>query len=501
MQQETNITLGADGRAALRNAIRAKSDKTAPGYRDPKHLGKHELLAQAKALGIDIAATVANAPAMNHAAQADAPDAAAPDAAAPDAAGDTPDASVPASLSPADRANAILSLPVVGLRKAIEELAAEAAKPPVTVEVEKIVYQDRVVETGAAALITSSAAPHRKVDTFVPQVVKSISAAEAFGFSPKDRNVPATLRNIEVDVWNDPTAPAVDHAYRFDQELLADVIAAHEGGTFCWCAGPAGTGKSTFWEQFAARLGRAFVQIVCDKTLSRLELFGGYQLNQGSTRWEHGVLTLAIQRPGTVVLLDEPSAARPGELISLHGLLVPGGRLTLETGDVIYPADGVYFAAADNTAGRGDETGQYVDTGPMNAAFVNRWGVICQFEYLSAEVEAELLTKRVPGLPMVVSLMLAEVAATARAGVIAGNLTVAPSLRNLIAWGKQIMNQRPVMRSAEVTLLSSLTAVDREAMHQIVLLKVNVDTVEAALAGKTVPTPQASDPATNGNPF
>ena len=500
MTNATQVTLGASGRAALRNAIRAKSNKTAPGYRDPKHLGKNELLAQAQALGIDVANVLANAPEI---ATSATPEAAEPEAlnVAGDA-GDTPDASLPASLSPVDRANAILSLPVVGLRKAIEELAAEAAKPPVTIEVEKIVYQDRVVDAASgAALVVSDSAPRRTVDTFVPQVQGTLSAAEAFGFNPKDRNVPATLRTTMVDLWNDPTAPAVDHAYRFDQELLADVIAAHEGGTYCWSAGPAGTGKSTFWEQFAARLGRSFVQIVCDKTLSRLELFGGYQLHNGSTRWEHGVLTLAIQRPGTVVLLDEPSAARPGELISLHGLLVPGGRLTLETGDVIYPADGVYFAAADNTAGRGDDTGQYIDTGPMNAAFLNRWGVVCQFEYLSAEVEAELLTKRVPGLPLVVALMLAEVAATARAGVLAGNLTVAPSLRNLIAWGKQIMAQRPVMRSAEVTMLSTLNAVDREAMHQIVLAKVNVDTVEAALAGKAVATPTPSVSPDNANPF
>ena len=489
------ITLGADGRAALRNAIRAKADKAAPGYRDPKHLGKTELLAQAKALGIDVSATLADAPALNHGSaprdtvnQGDTVDR-----------GDTPDAVLaPAPQTPAERASAILSLPVVGLRQAIEELAAEAAKPAQIVEkiVERVVTQTVNAQGHAepVALVTPVE------PAFTPTVIKSTTAAEAFGLNPKDKKLPATLRNMQVDLWNDPTAPAVDPAYRFDVEILADVIAAHDRGVFCWSAGPAGTGKSTFWEQFAARLGRAFVQIVCDKTLSRLELFGGYQLNHGSTRWEHGVLTLAIQRPGTVVLLDEPSAARPGELIALHGLLVPGGRLTLETGAVIYPAEGVYFAAADNTAGRGDEPGQYVDTGPMNAAFVNRWGVTVMFEYLTADVEAELLSKRVKGLPLAVALMLTEVAATARAGVVAGNLTVAPSLRNLIAWGSLIVAQRPVMRAAEVTMLSTLNAVDREAMHQIVLLKVNADAVDAALAGKAIATPDAS-PDTSGNPF
>lgn len=481
---DQSITLGADGRAALRNAIRAKEDRTVPGYRDPKHAGKAELLARAKSLGLDVPAILAGAPALNHAPTQ------------PDDQGDAPDVAVADVVrTPAERAMSILSLPVMEARTAIEDLVAQANKPAVVVE--KIV--ERVVHADGAALTTAlpGAAP---VDAFVPEVVEQKSAAEVFGLNPKDRTVPVTLRETMLDVWNDPQSPAVDHAYRFDVDILADVVAAHQSGVLCWSAGPAGTGKSTFWEQFAARLGRGFTQIVCDKTLSRLELFGGKELSNGSTYWKHGVLTLAITRPGMIVLLDEPSAARPGELIALHGLLVPGGRLTLETGEVVYPADGVYFAAADNTAGRGDETGQYIDTGPMNAAFVNRWGVTVQFEYLPADAEAAILTKRVPGLPLSVALMLAEVAATARAGVVAGNLSIAPSIRNLIAWASLIVARRPVMRAAQVTLLSTLNAVDREAMHQIVLLKVNEADVNAALTGKA-PKVVASPDVSTVNPF
>lgn len=486
---DQSITLGADGRAALRNAIRAGEDRSVPGYRDPKHAGKNELLARAKALGLDVAAIIAGAPALNHApaSQADDVDA-----------GDTPDAVLPVvSRTPAEQALSILAMPVMEARTAIEELAAQAAKPPTVVE--KIV--ERIVQAEGSTLAALTVPGHgSQAPAFTPSVVDQKSAAELFGFDPKDRTVPLTLRETMLDVWNDPTSPAVDPAYRFDLDILADVVAAHEGGVLVWSAGPAGTGKSTFWEQFAARQGRGFTQIVCDKTLSRLELFGGKELANGSTYWKHGVLTLAITRPGMVVLLDEPSAARPGELIALHGLLVPGGRLTLETGEVVFPAEGVYFAAADNTAGRGDETGQYIDTGPMNAAFVNRWGVTVQFEYLPVEEEANILAKRVPGLPLSVALMLAEVAATARAGVVAGNISIAPSIRNLIAWASLLVAKRPVMRAAQVTMLSTLNSVDREAMHQIVLLKVNEADVNDALSGKATKAAKTSDPA-DGNPF
>ena len=253
---------------------------------------------------------------------------------------------------------------------------------------------------------------------------------------------------FEVEVWDDPAAPAVVSDYIFSPAALHQTLIAlsttipHN----TWLGGERGTGKTEFVTQVAARLKRRLFRINFDEGLERSEFIGSNTIEGGDVVWKAGTLTQAIRHAGAVILLDEVGFARAQNISPLHAVTertVHRALVIAETGERIPVSTGVVFFAADNSSGHGDESGNFAGVREQNSAFLDRFSYTLRFEYLREDDEVALITKRT-GLRADATRSLVKFANVARAKARAGLLTQPPSLRQLFAWASAVQEGMPV---------------------------------------------------------
>ena len=337
-----------------------------------------------------------------------------------------------------------------------------------------------LVATMESALRPIVMAAHKPAQTIVqaaPVILKAGEAAHA------SRVGVSTMKKVfmvggakgarPVALWNDPMAPKPDVGYVMDSASMYAMASALEAGEAVWLAGPAGSGKTTKAQEYAALTGRGFVRIGFNHSTEMIDLIGQPEPvpanENGGVKmvWRDGVFTRAVRRAGTVVLLDELTGAPPGTSMAFQTIL-DHRYLTLPTGEVVNFADGVVIVIADNTSGYGDESGVYAGTQAANGALVDRAVRLIPVEYMSAMLEAEALQRRT-GAPMPACIRLADFAAKVRS-LADGKSDSRPfSIRRLTAF----MNatHRDLMTPSEawtITAYSRLPSLDREELRQAV---------------------------------
>jgi MoxR-like ATPase len=253
---------------------------------------------------------------------------------------------------------------------------------------------------------------------------------------------------LQVQVWDDAAAPAVVGDYVFQPKHLHQALLALDSTLphNCWLAGERGTGKTEFVTQIAARLQRRLVRVNFDEALERADFIGGNTIEQGTVVWKGGIITQAIQHPGTIVLLDEVGFARPTAVAVLHSLCErsPNRSLTVsETGQRIPVSSGVTFFCADNSNGHGNTSGNFGGVLEQNSAFIDRFSYTLRFDYLDAQSEATLISRRT-GLAPAAAQIIVGFATVARQKAAAGLLTQPPSLRQLFALADAVSKGLPL---------------------------------------------------------
>jgi MoxR-like ATPase len=253
---------------------------------------------------------------------------------------------------------------------------------------------------------------------------------------------------LEVEVWDDPSAPAKVDDYVFDPKHLHQALIALDDPLpdNVWLAGERGTGKTEFVTQLASRLGRRLFRVNFDEAMERAEFIGGNTIKDGNVVWKEGVITQAIQHTGALIILDEVGFARAQSIAVLHSLCERSPHRSIviaETGQRIAVASHVAFFCADNSNGFGDQSGNFAGVRDQNTAFIDRFGYTLRFEYLPFADEVALVSKRT-GLPVDASEVLIKFANVAREKAKAGVLTQPPSLRQLFAWARAITKGVPV---------------------------------------------------------
>lgn len=270
---------------------------------------------------------------------------------------------------------------------------------------------------------------------------------------------------LRLTTWDGATEADPDYAP--DPVALEALAACDALGKNAWLFGPAGTGKSSLPEWYAAKLGRPFVRIAFDRSTEPEDLIGGLEPDGDAFRWRDGALAQAIRTPGAVVLLDEPTLARPTALAMLQTLL-DGGRhlLARATGEVIRCAPGVTFVCADNSSGNGDETGQYSGVSAMNRAFLDRMTARIEVGYMEAAKEAEVLARR-SGVSKKAAQRMVAFARETRAAVDNGDMAHALGLRRLIAWASLVAVGVPSARAFPQTCVAGEAPDDAETVRQL----------------------------------
>lgn len=355
--------------------------------------------------------------------------------------------------------------------------------------VESVVLSQGKTSLIAGALSSRSAAPVIALPTAaaapvvqpIPdvRVIATESAEKAFGVRSK------FLRDMDVEVCNDPDAPKVKAGYKFKPERLASVLSAIKRGRPVWLGGPAGTGKTEFVRQLCARLGRAFVRVQFDASLEAYHVIGGERVKGATTYWQDGLVLQGFRRPYAVILLDEVGFARREYTSSLHAALESEGVVTIpETGEVVRRAPGVCFMAADNSMGRGDTIGTY-GVREQGEAFLDRFGRFIEFTYLPVEEEVEVVVNETAA-PASLAKLVVEFLGVCRLKAEGGMLDSPPSMRQAMYLAEALADGVPPRVAFEESIVNRAPSETRETMQQLWAANVDEGMIEDARNGNTV---------------
>jgi cobaltochelatase CobS len=273
-----------------------------------------------------------------------------------------------------------------------------------------------------------------KLITLVP--TKEVSARETFGVD-FDMKVPAFAER-------DSHVPDVDPSYKFDPETTRAICAGFAHDRRVMVQGYHGTGKSTHIEQVAARLNWPMIRVNLDSHVSRIDLVGkdAIVLKEGKqvTEFREGILPWAIQRPIAIVF-DEYDAGRPDVMFVIQRVLEAQGKLTLlDQNRVIRPNPWFRLFSTTNTIGLGDTTGLYHGTQQINQGQMDRWSVVTTLNYLSHDVEAEIVLAKAPNYntaegKRTIAAMV-RVADMTRNAFMNGDISTVMSPRTVITWAQ-----------------------------------------------------------------
>src|SRR5246500_4579519 len=265
---------------------------------------------------------------------------------------------------------------------------------------------------------------------------RKVSIREAFGVD-SDMEVPAFSER-------DSHVPDIDTAYKFDPQTTLALLAGFAHDRRVMVQGYHGTGKSTHIEQVAARLNWPLVRGNLDSHVSRIDLVGkdAIVLKDGKqvTEFREGMLPWAIQRPIALVF-DEYDAGRPDVMFVIQRVLEAQGKLTLlDQNRVIRPNKNFRLFSTTNTIGLGDTTGLYHGTQQINQAQMDRWSIVTTLNYLSHDVEAQIVLAKAPSYATAegkrtINAMV-RVADMTRNAFMNGDISTVMSPRTVITWAQ-----------------------------------------------------------------
>jgi cobaltochelatase CobS len=264
-----------------------------------------------------------------------------------------------------------------------------------------------------------------------------VSIREVFGVD-SDMVVPAFSTR-------DSHVPDFDDAYRFDPQTTLAICAGLAFNRRVMIQGYHGTGKSTHIEQVAARLNWPMIRVNLDSHVSRIDLVGkdAIVLRDGKqvTEFREGMLPWCLQRPMALVF-DEYDAGRPDVMFVIQRVLEAQGKLTLlDQNRVLRPNPYFRLFSTTNTIGLGDTTGLYHGTQQINQGQMDRWSMVATLNYLSHDVEAEIVLAKAPNYAKTAEgrrqvAAMVRVADMTRNAFMNGDISTVMSPRTVITWAQ-----------------------------------------------------------------
>ena len=328
--------------------------------------------------------------------------------------------------------------------------------------------------TAQSKLDQMLAAKHGVVKTSVSVEEKSIKHFhEIFELGGGASVMSSTGKPIDVTVLaprqeDARMVPAIDPNYIFNVDILKSLMLGVEMKipTYLW--GHAGVGKTTVFEQIAARTKRPFFRVQHTANMEEEHIVGGWRLRDGKTHFELGPLPLAMKY-GWLYMADEYDFGRP-EVTSVYQAVLEGKPLVIKEADsenrVIEPHPDFRIVATGNTNGQGDESGLYAGTNLQNAANYERFGIVEQMPYMNAKLESKLVSQQ-GNVPIKDAEKLVDFANRVRTEFEAGKVSNPISPRSLIYAAKIGVARGNYITGLQKAFINRLTSVDKEAITQL----------------------------------
>jgi len=301
------------------------------------------------------------------------------------------------------------ALDAASVQAQVTKAVADAFKP----------FNEAVQATGSQAIVSAMSAVH---------VIDRKPCIDVFGIDVRDMKG----NPLHVDIYNAPDAPPIDPHFVWQDAILRHLILSQETGENTFMGGDKGTGKSQTASQWAARTGRPYVRYNFHAQTTADDYAGAQALEQGSSVFKRGDFLQAYVSPATVILLDEISFAKAGNLATLNGFLEADAVVSYG-GMTHRKAQGVMIFGADNTFGNGDETGRYSGTTPMNSATLDRFSRIIPFTFMPLDLETKAVVNRTGCDPKLAEHVLKAIN-VARSKAQDGDIVEAPSIRSVMAF-------------------------------------------------------------------
>lgn len=292
---------------------------------------------------------------------------------------------------------------------------------------------------------------------------------ELFGLTTAKAAMSARGEPIPVTVLKgsggfDEMTPDIDPNYVFNIDILKTLLLGVEMNIPVYLWGHAGTGKTTIYEQIAARTRRPMLRVQHTANMEEEHVIGGWRLRDGHTVFELGPLAMAMKH-GWLYMADEYDFGRP-EVLSLYQPVLEGKPLVIKEADianrVIRPHPAFRFAATGNTNGQGDETGLYQGTTMQNAANYERFGIVEKMPYMEPDMEA-LLVSQQANIPIADAKKLIQFATAIRNEFDSAKLSNPISPRSLIYAARIGMARSNYLIGLEKSYLNRLSSIDKEA--------------------------------------
>jgi cobaltochelatase CobS len=248
--------------------------------------------------------------------------------------------------------------------------------------------------------------------------------------------------------------------YVFDSAQCEEIAIAVRRNMNVLLTGPTGCGKTSVIGALAAMTNMPLVRFNCDGETRVSNLRGMMKPTSQdgvlSLIFSPGDLAVAMEQ-GWWVLLDEIDAALPSVLFVLQPVFeedrrelhVPELKKTITA----HP-DFRIFATGNTIGFRASARARHAGTNPMNAAFVDRFGVVIACDYPSKDVERERIRVNVPELDFDFAEGIARVADALRKDQ---KFKADFSTRRCVQWARLIHDlDNDVLRAADLAVLRKL---------------------------------------------
>lgn len=306
---------------------------------------------------------------------------------------------------------------------------------------------------------------------------KMVKPSDVFGSYWKGMN-----EEIEIRVNRHPECDSAPSSYIPDPDLLMDTVYYVLGkrDLALGIYGETGTGKSEMPRYVSDKLNIPMKQVSLTAGSREDALCGSYQIKNGETYFDYGVVPLAYDQDsvGYILVVNEIDKGCDNVVAKMHDIADSKPFMVEDTGKVVFPHDKFRLIVTGQTSGNGDPTGRY-NVDRLDRAFTARlmWS---RANYPKKEIIASILEKEYPRLINLIPRMAdyyelcvaaldnsrleAEGNSELIGGITSESINTPVSIRLMKGWANIMVNHgktRSIFNAFQRTIYSSAEADDQ----------------------------------------